>query len=242
MFERLTAEARAVVTQSRQQARRLGHGSVGAEHMLLALVACDAPACVILREHGLTPERVEEEITGRVGRGVTAGLFGDLDRDALATIGIDLDAVRARIEASFGTDDLIRAGNAVQGQATFGRKSGLLRRLDPRRRYVGPQYANVDAAGRYRPGPARAQVSFQASPPGGAGSRGHLPFTLTAKKVLERSLRQALALHVSNIGVEHIALALIETDKGLVPAILSAAGAPAPVLRAGILDRYRQTG
>ena len=42
------------------------------------------------------------------------------------------------------------------------------------------------------------------------------------------------------IGVEHIALALTAVKNGLVPAILSAAGAPAPALRAAILDRYRQ--
>jgi hypothetical protein len=240
MFERFTAEARAAVTQSALQARRLDHRYVGAEHILLAVVASGGPACDILRAHGLTPERVEDEIISRVGHGVTGGLFGDLDRDALATIGIDLDAVRARIEASFGADDLIRAGYAVQGQAVYRRKVGLLRRLSPRRRSVGPRSvsrrpANVDAAGRYRPG-------SQVSPQGAAGSRRHLPFTLPAKKVLERSLRQAVAQHVSYIGIEHIALALIETDKGLVPAILSGAGVPVPVLRAEILDRYRQAG
>ena len=51
----------------------------------------------------------EEEIVRRVGLGAGAGLFGGLDKDALATIGIDLDAVRARIEASFGPAALARA-------------------------------------------------------------------------------------------------------------------------------------
>ncbi len=37
-----------------------------------------------------------------------------------------------------------------------------------------------------------------------------------------------------------VALALTSIASGLVPVILSAAGAPAPVLRAAILDRYRQ--
>jgi ATP-dependent Clp protease ATP-binding subunit ClpA len=240
MFERFTDEARAVVTRAAQQANRLGHRYVGAEHMLLAVVAAEGPACDILRAHGLTPERVEEEIVGRVGQGVTAGLFGDLDREALAAIGIDLDAVRARIEASFGTDDLIRAGYAVQGQAMYRPKAGLLHRLAPRRRHrpAGRRPANVDAAGRYRPGAQGGPQSSQ----GGAGARGRLPFSLPAKKVLERSLRQAVALHVSYIGVEHVALALIEVDKGLVPAIFSGIGTPAPALRAEILDRYRQAG
>ncbi len=40
--------------------------------------------------------------------------------------------------------------------------------------------------------------------------------------------------------VEHIALALTAIKNGLVPPILSAAGASGPALRAAILDRYRQ--
>jgi hypothetical protein len=52
-------------------------------------------------------EDVAEEIARRAGPG--AVLFGGLDRDALAAIGIDLDAVRARIESSFGPEALTQA-------------------------------------------------------------------------------------------------------------------------------------
>ena len=58
-------------------------------------------------------ELVEEEIVRRIGLGAGAGLFAGLDRDALATIGIDLDAVRARIEASFGPQALTSAAQAA---------------------------------------------------------------------------------------------------------------------------------
>jgi ATP-dependent Clp protease ATP-binding subunit ClpA len=61
-----------------------------------------------------------------------------------------------------------------------------------------------------------------------------------AKKILESSLREAVARHDQHIGVEHIVLALTAARRGLVPPILSAAGAPAPVLRAAILEHYRQ--
>jgi hypothetical protein len=44
------------------------------------------------------------------------------------------------------------------------------------------------------------------------------------------------------MGVEHIALALITVESGLVPPILAAAGTRAGTLRAAILDRYRQAG
>jgi Clp amino terminal domain, pathogenicity island component len=102
MFERFTGDARATVVNAQQHSRRLGHRYIGCEHLLLALVGTDQSAAAILREHGVTPAGVEEEIVRRVGLGAGSSLFADLDRDALAAIGIDLDAVRARIEASFG--------------------------------------------------------------------------------------------------------------------------------------------
>jgi ATP-dependent Clp protease ATP-binding subunit ClpA len=230
MLERFTSEARAIVAQAQEHARRLGHRYVGTEHLLLAAVGSPAAAGDIVRGQGLTPERVEQEILHRIGRGATAGLFGDLDRDALASIGIDLDAVRARVEAAFGADALARAGLEVQGLEvqTLVRQRRRLP-LPGRARRRGPSpLLNVDAVGRYRPGAAR--------------TGGRLPFTLPAKKVLERSLREAVARHDGHIGAEHIVLALIGMDNGPVPVIMSGLGVPVQTLRAAILDRYRQAG
>ena len=56
----------------------------------------------------------------------------------------------------------------------------------------------------------------------------------------EDVVREAAALHDSHVGVEHITLALTTIRQGLVPEILAEAGAPAPALRAAILDRYRR--
>jgi hypothetical protein len=231
MFERFTPDARAVVGQAVQHARRLGHRYVGGEHILLAAVSASQPAGSILCAHGITPELVEEEIVRRVGLGAGAGLFGGLDRDALASIGIDIDAVRARIEASFGPQALTHAAQAIQGGARRSRRPKPARRLRLRRRgrpavrILSPKSA--EAPGRYwAPGP------LPSSPPP--------PFTPVAKKILEISLREAVALHDPHIGVEHIALALTSVRRGLVPPILAGADAPAPALRAAILDRYRQ--
>jgi ClpA/ClpB-like protein len=44
------------------EARRLGHGWVGEEHVLLALARGDGPAGDVLRQAGATTERVEETI------------------------------------------------------------------------------------------------------------------------------------------------------------------------------------
>jgi ATP-dependent Clp protease ATP-binding subunit ClpA len=89
----------------------------------------------------------------------------------------------------------------------------------------------------------RRRPRSRAAGPGaspGAYPTGHLPFTSRAQKSLQRSVREALQLGQSHIGVEHLTLALLAMDQGAVPPILSALGASPPTLRAAILDRYRQ--
>lgn len=119
----LTDEARAIPMGGFEHARRLGHPYVGCEHWLLALAGTDHPAGAALREHGVTPERVEEQVVRLAG----GGLFGDLDRTALAAVGIDVDAVRDRMTETFGLEALSRAGHAAGGRPV-GRP-----RWDPRR-------------------------------------------------------------------------------------------------------------
>ena len=233
MFERFTVESRTVVVHAQEHARRLGHRYIGCEHLLLAAASTEQPASAVLREQGVTPEHVEEEIVRLVGLGGETGLFGDLDRDALSVIGIDLDAVRARIEASFGTDALTEAATGGhhgerRNRWSPGRgiPSSLVRRR--RRRQARKQAAEVTATGRY-----------QAT---GAIVRGHLPFTTGAKKALENSLREAGARHDNYIGAEHLVLGLIRTNGGLMPQILLALDASAPELRTAIVNRYRMAG
>ena len=55
----LTEEARAIPMGGFEHARRLGLPYVGCEHWLIALAGADHPAAAALREHGVTPERVE---------------------------------------------------------------------------------------------------------------------------------------------------------------------------------------
>jgi ATP-dependent Clp protease ATP-binding subunit ClpA len=57
--------------------------------------------------------------------------------------------------------------------------------------------------------------------------RGHIPFTRRAKKTLELSLREAIALGNTSIGTEHILLGLIREGEGKSPAtqVLNGLGA-----------------
>jgi hypothetical protein len=108
-------EANAIVVQAYEHAIRLGHPYLGGEHLLLALAAVGQPAGAVPREHGVTPGRIEAEVVRLSG----CGLFGDLDRGALAAVGVDIDAVRATIEESFGQDALTRAARAVHRKARW---------------------------------------------------------------------------------------------------------------------------
>jgi ATP-dependent Clp protease ATP-binding subunit ClpA len=212
MFERFTPGARAIVAQAQEHARRLGHGYIGCEHLLLAAASTAEPASAALREHGVTPEGVETEIVNLVGLGRMANLFTASDREALASIGIDLDVVRARIEAAFGPDAFTRGGPSARRSQPAVRKNpvALLRR-------------------------ARRGGHHQHPTPS-----GHIPFTPRAKKTIELSLREAEARHDNYIGVEHLTLALAGMKDGTVPPILSALGTSQAALRAAILDRYRK--
>src|ERR1700760_3208777 len=53
---------------------------------------------------------------------------------------------------------------------------------------------------------------------------GHIPFTPRAKKTLELSLREALALGHNYIGTEHILLGLIREGDGVAASILTEHG------------------
>ena len=80
---------------------------------------------------------------------------------------------------------------------------------------------------------------------GGRGGRtpitGHVPFTPRAKKCIELSLREAIALHDRNIGTQHLALGLTRGD-GLAPQILAALGVSPRALHTEIRDRHRRAG
>jgi hypothetical protein len=129
MFMRFTDRARRVVVLAQDQARELGHGFVGTEHLLLGLLA--------------------------EGEGVAAL--------ALESLGISLEEARGRVE---------------------------------------------EIAGRGQDAPV-----------------GHIPFTPSAKKVLERSLREAVQLGHNYVGTEHLLLSLLAEGDDITAQVLAGRGA-----------------
>ena len=98
MFERMTGQARQVVVLAAEEAGGLDHAFIGTEHLLLGLAGSAAGLGTrILGDAGVEHDMLRREIVARVG---------GIDRDALATIGIDLDRVRERVEESFGAGAL----------------------------------------------------------------------------------------------------------------------------------------
>jgi len=105
MFERFTVQARDVVRGAAVERDRWGHRNVGTEHLLLALLDEERSSVAgLLREAGVDTERVIAEIDRKVGRDTEE--LGDRDAEALRSIGIDLEAVRSKVEESFGVGAL----------------------------------------------------------------------------------------------------------------------------------------
>lgn len=104
-LERCDENTIAVFDTAVVEARRLGHGYVGTEHLLVALV----------RHREVLPAAVAALLPGDV-EGLSAALEdllgGPAPRDALLlkTLGIDLDAVRAAVRQTFGRDAVERLG------------------------------------------------------------------------------------------------------------------------------------
>ena len=177
MFERFTQDARRVVVEAQEEATRLHHGWIGTEHLLLALLGRSTATSAVLARHGLTRAAVTASVVGYVGS-------GDLDAEALGTLGIDLDAVRSTVEASFG-----------------------------------PGALDADRSPR--------------------STRGHIPFSPRAKKVLELSLRETIALKQKEISDGHIALGLLREGEGLAAKVLHDLGVDLVDLRRDITAGLR---
>ncbi|GAB1821313.1 Clp protease N-terminal domain-containing protein [Herbidospora sp. RD11066] len=186
MFERFTDDARRVVAAAQAEARRLNHPRIGTEHLLLGML--QDPASLAARvltglDHGGAETRLRDILNQPGGRAP------DLDADLLSTIGIDLDAIREKVEEAFGPGALDR---------------------EPVR----------DHRGHLRSG-------------------RHIPFGPRAKKTLELSLREAIALKHKSISDGHILLGVIRDGGGLAMQIMTEAGLPMTRVRE---DLVRELG
>jgi ATP-dependent Clp protease ATP-binding subunit ClpA len=102
---------------ARMEARRLGHHYLGAEHLLLGLLLHgDNLAARVLVAHGLDLEAARAGVDRLIAQGVLPGPQPS-DGELLATIGVDLKAVHARVQATFGDNAYWEAAQRVQHRA-----------------------------------------------------------------------------------------------------------------------------
>jgi len=104
MFERFGQDARRAVVRARYEAVRAGREQIGCEHLLLGLLGEPGPAAAAMTAAGLELTALRARLPA--GRGAEPD---PLDADALASVGIDLDAVRRAADATFGPGALDRA-------------------------------------------------------------------------------------------------------------------------------------
>ena len=110
MFERFTKDARQAVALAQEEAVALRHGWIGTEHILLGVLRAEGDGARLLAGFGVEAAAVRDDVMRIVGAGEQ-----DIDRDALATLGIDLEAVRERVERAFGPGALSRRGRCRRG-------------------------------------------------------------------------------------------------------------------------------
>ncbi len=97
MFERFTRSARAAVAWAEEAGRRDGVDHIESGYVLLGAVNVEqSVAARALARLGIDPGLLAERVHSLDARGDT------LDAEALAGIGIDLETVRAQVEATFG--------------------------------------------------------------------------------------------------------------------------------------------
>ncbi|MCX5210526.1 hypothetical protein OG689_14710 [Kitasatospora sp. NBC_00240] len=110
MFERFTVAARQAIVQAKEEASELRHDHVGTEHLLLGVLGQAAdPSARVLVDAGLDLATARAAVVRLLGPGD--------DAQALAAIGVDLDAVREAVEAAFGE-------GALDGPAREGERRG----------------------------------------------------------------------------------------------------------------------
>jgi len=169
MFDRFSREDRTLFMFATQEAHDLGHSSIGNDHLILGML-CNArsPMFDVLRDLGFTLDGARATVAGyhdghddASGASDAAGRYEE-DREALRSIGIDLDRVRDAVRSRFG-DDLADGWGERSGRGRGRGECG--ERRGPHGRGRGPGFG---------PGPDFGRPGWAADGPweGGRGRRG----------------------------------------------------------------------
>ena len=137
MFERFTDRSRRVLVLAQQEAQSSA-SQIGPEHILVGMAAeGEGVAAVVLSAHGLGAEILRARVRQVSGRPPTDAEAAS----ALATLGIDLDRVRAEVEASFG-EGSFQLGRAYPPYSEVAK--GLLEASVAEARDLGHDYVGTE--------------------------------------------------------------------------------------------------
>ncbi|MFJ6695555.1 Clp protease N-terminal domain-containing protein [Streptomyces sp. NPDC091272] len=101
MFERFTESARRTVTGAVEQAERLDSPEITEEHLLLSLLeTAEGRALFALTALGVRDRR--EEVAQALAAARRRGGLSKAETDALADLGIDVDAIVRKVEETHG--------------------------------------------------------------------------------------------------------------------------------------------
>jgi ATP-dependent Clp protease ATP-binding subunit ClpA len=137
MFEIFTEQARTVIVEAQAEATGKGDNYLGGEHLLVGLLREGTGlAAVILAERSVTVDAARAALDQLVGPPLTA-----VPQDqALATIGIDLGQVRARLEATFGPGALADPPPPFTPHAKESLELAVVESSRLHQRYVGTEH------------------------------------------------------------------------------------------------------
>ncbi|MCX5386887.1 Clp protease N-terminal domain-containing protein [Streptomyces sp. NBC_00083] len=103
MFEFFTERARRAIVASQDEAIALGHDFIGTEHILLGLAGTeDGTAGQVLAAQGVAVDRVRAETVRVLEAAGVPSTGGQPAKDALASIGIDVEEIKRQADNAFG--------------------------------------------------------------------------------------------------------------------------------------------
>jgi len=118
MFGRFTERAQKVLALAQEEAIRLAHSNIGTEHILLGLVReGEGIAAKALTALGLSPEKIQKEVEGLIGKGTEKSQTIHYTPRAKKVIELSMDEARKLGHSYVGTEHillgLIREGEGV---------------------------------------------------------------------------------------------------------------------------------
>ncbi|MBJ7289882.1 Clp protease N-terminal domain-containing protein [Williamsia sp.] len=248
MFEHFTRDNRHILSFAMEEAADLGHTQLGNDHLILGML-CNARSPIFdrLTAEGFTLTAARETVREVRGDGDDADPEDadasqvDEDREALKSVGIDLDKVATAIKNTFGTDitdgwskrGSERRGrgersHGERGHGERGHRGGPERGGDfgPRGHrghrhghggpdFGGPGFGGPGFGGRggFEPGEGPWENGRgRRGPRGRGGPFGRPRFSVDAKAALANAVQIAKEAGSDRLTAEHVLLGILKTD------------------------------